>query len=227
MDSVDPDGLLVRRAKAGDYPAFEELVSRHERRLFNLAARLLRQREDAENAVQTAFLNVLEHLDDFREESSFATWITRIVTNAALNILRKRSGIVTVPLRETASQEEEGEIPHPEYIADWRGDPARIVEERELRRILDEAIRALPEKLRLVFVLRDVEGLSVRETAQALGIGEANVKVRLLRARLALREKLTKVFGDETKRVPHAGHGEGGGPASTPAEVVLRSYQDR
>lgn len=227
MRSADPDGPLVRRAKEGDYRAFEELVSRHERRLYNLAARLLRQREDAENAVQTAFLNVLEHLDDFREESSFATWITRITTNAALNVLRKRRGIETVPLRETGSDDEEGEIPHPEYIADWRGDPARIVEENELRRILDEAIIALPEKLRLVFVLRDVEGLGVRETAQALGIGEANVKVRLLRARLALREKLTRVFGDETKRILHAGHHEGGDPASTPAEVMLRSYQDR
>jgi RNA polymerase sigma-70 factor, ECF subfamily len=171
---------------------------------------ILRQREDAENVVQTAFLKMVESLDGFREESAFGTWITRVATNGALNVLRKRKGLPTVSLDGSQSSREEGDIPHPDTIADWRGDPARIVETRELRRILDDAIDGLPENHRLVFVLRDVEGMSVKETAAALGISEANVKVRLLRARLALREVLTRVFGDESRRVvaahDHDGH---------------------
>jgi RNA polymerase sigma-70 factor (ECF subfamily) len=217
------DSVLVARAKAGDYEAFEQLVNRHERRLYALAMNIVRQREDAEDVVQTAFLNALEHLNDFREEASFATWITRIATYAALKVLRKRKGLDIVSLDEATDENEEGEIPHPEYIADWRDDPAKIVEQRELKRILDEAIDALDEKYRLVFVLRDVEGMSVEETANALGISPANVKVRLLRARLALREKLTRAFGDESKRVVRTHHHDD--QKATPAEIILKSYQ--
>ncbi|MCS6860615.1 MAG: sigma-70 family RNA polymerase sigma factor [Abditibacteriales bacterium] len=219
------DSVLVARAKSGDYEAFEQLVSRHERRLYALAMKIVRQREDAEDVVQTAFLDALEHLADFREEASFATWMTRIVTYAALKVLRKRKGLETVSLEEFTSENEEGEIPHPEYIADWRGDPAKIVEQRELKRILDEAIDALDEKYRLVFVLRDVEGMSVEETAKVLGITPANVKVRLLRARLMLREKLTRVFGDESQRVFRSHRHEGDERGATPAEALLKSYR--
>lgn len=221
------DSVLVARAKSGDYEAFEQLVNRHERRLYALAMNIVRQREDAEDVVQAAFLNALEHLHDFREEASFATWMTRIVTYAALKVLRKRKGLDTVSLDDATDENEEGEIPHPEYIADWRGDPAKIVEQRELKRILDEAIDALDEKYRLVFVLRDVEGMSVEETANVLGISPANVKVRLLRARLALREKLTRAFGDESKRPDKSGHRhEGDDKGATPAETILQSYQN-
>jgi len=219
----DQDRELVTRAKAGDFEAFESLVGRHERRLYALSMSILRHREDAENVVQTTFLSVLEHLKEFREESSFATWVSRIATHAALNVLRKRKGLETVPITET--QDEDGEIPHPEHVADWRGDPARVFEQQELRRVLDEAIDALPEKHRLVFILRDVEGFNVEETASLLGISEANVKVRLLRARLALREKLTRVFGDAAHAITHEHDGEAA--RSTPAKEVLRSYQSR
>jgi len=219
------DSVLVARAKAGDYEAFEQLVHRHERRLYALAMNIVRQREDAEDVVQTAFLNALEHLNDFREEASFATWMTRIVTYAALKVLRKRKGLDIVSLDEATDENEEGAIPHPEYIADWRDDPVKIVEQRELKRILDEAIDSLDEKYRLVFVLRDVEGMSVEETANVLGISPANVKVRLLRARLALREKLTRVFGDESKRVVRPHRHEGDDKGATPAEEILRRYQ--
>ena len=109
-------------------------------------------------------LNALEHLDGFREEAAFATWITRVAVNTSLKVLRKRKGLTTVSL-DAGRDEETGEISHPDVIAEWRGDPARIVARKDLRRILDEAIEALPEKHRLVFVLRDVEGLSVREAA--------------------------------------------------------------
>lgn len=224
MTSPDPDLPLLQRARAGDFSAFEGLVDRHERRLYGIAMGILRQREDAENVVQTAFLKVLESLDRFRGESTFATWVSRIATHAALNALRKRKGLPTVSL--DVGDDEDGEIRHPRQLADWRGDPARVVERRELRRILDDAIQTLPEKHRLVFVLRDVEGLSVRETAQALSISEANVKVRLLRARLALREKLAGTFGDGSGAEP-AGHAHGDGERdSTPARDLLRSYEE-
>lgn len=218
------DTTLVARAKAGDFEAFEQLVNRHERRVYALAMNIVRQHEDAQDIVQTAFLSAMEHLSDFREEASFATWISRIATNAALKVRRKQQGLDTLSLDAAMSENETGDIPHPEYIADWRDDPAKIVEGQELKEILDAAIDTLDEKYRLVFVLRDVAGLSVEETASELGISRANVKVRLLRARLALREKLTHVFGDETKRMFRAHRHEGDEHGVTPAEAVLRSY---
>jgi RNA polymerase sigma-70 factor (ECF subfamily) len=210
---MDSDPILVERAKAGDYRAFEILLGRHEARLYSLALRILRQREDAENVVQSSFLSAIEHLGEFRGDSSFGTWISRIATHGALNALRKRRGLPTVSYSEASREDDDGALPHPEFIADWRGDPAEIVERAELRKILGEAIDGLDEKHRVVFVLRDVEGLSVAETARVLGLGESNVKVRLLRARLALREKLTRVFGDPARRV--APHDHSGGVAKS------------
>lgn len=219
----DQDQELLRRARDGDYRSFEELVKRHEQRLFGLAMRILRQREDAENVVQTTFLSALEHLKDFREDSSFGTWVARIATHASLNTLRKRKGLRTVSISE--GDDETGEIHHPQLVAHWRDDPASIVEARELGDILTDAINTLSEKHRLVFVLRDVEGLSVSETAELLDISEPNVKVRLLRARLALRERLTQVFGDGSEPLarPHSHGGDEEG--STPAKRLLENYE--
>jgi RNA polymerase sigma-70 factor (ECF subfamily) len=192
---------IVRRARQGDFGAFEALVAAHERRIYGLALRIVGRRHDAEEVVQQTFLSVIEHLKDFREEAQFSTWLTRIATNHALALLRKRSRRRTVPLAEDGSQEGYDDLPHPQFIAQWRETPEQIASRRETRRILDEALGQLDEKYRLVFVLRDVEGLSTAETAEALGITEANVKVRLLRARLMLREQLTRRFGDEAERV--------------------------
>jgi RNA polymerase sigma-70 factor, ECF subfamily len=191
------DAELVRRAKAGELPAFEELVSRYERRVYSLAYRMLRNQHDAEDVTQQAFLSALEHLADFREESSFATWLMRIASHAGLKIIRKRQGLPTEPL----------DIRHPEFIAVWKAEsdetplssaansPARLAQQNETGQLIEAALAELDEKHRLVFLLRDVEGLSVKETAEATGLTEANVKVRLLRARLQLRERLTRVFG--------------------------------
>jgi len=191
------DQELVNRAKNGDLSAFETLVSRYEQRVFNLAMRMLHNVHDAEDVTQQTFLNALEHLEEFRGDASFATWLYRIATNAALKNLRKKRGLPTVSLEEsTELQEERDTIPHPEYLADWRQSPQELIQNNEVRALIQQALDELDEKHRLVFLLRDVEGLSVKETAQALGISEANVKVRLLRARLQLREKLTRTFGD-------------------------------
>lgn len=212
---MDKDNELVALAKAGDYEAFEQLVIRHERRVYALAMNILRHREDAQDVVQTAFLNAMEHLKDFREEASFGTWITRIATYAALKVRRNRKGANTVSLDAVGEENAADQIPIPEYITAWN-DPAEIVERHELKRILEDAINTLPEKYRLVFALRDVGGMSVEETAKALDISKANVKVRLLRARLALREKLTQIFGDESKRLYRTPHSEETKPDAIP-----------
>jgi RNA polymerase sigma-70 factor (ECF subfamily) len=196
------DGELVRQAQAGELAAFEALARRHEQRVYSLARRMLRHEHDAEDITQQTFLSALEHLEGFRGESTFSTWLLRIATHAALKIIRKRKGLDTVSL-EAATEEQEGfdSIPHPEYIADWRQSPEQLVHKHELQRLLDEALSKLDEKHRLVFLLRDVEGYSVRETAAVLDLSEANVKVRLLRARLQLREHLTQTLGDPATRL--------------------------
>jgi RNA polymerase sigma-70 factor, ECF subfamily len=207
MNSTVLDTELVRAAQAGELAAFEELAARHERRIYALAFRILQNPHDAEDVTQQAFLNAVEHLASFRGEASFATWIGRIATFAALKVIRKRKGLDTVSLEAaTEPREDYDSIPHPEYIADWRQSPEQLVEQNETRRLLDDALAQLDEKHRLVFVLRDVEGMSVKDTAAALGLSEANVKVRLLRARLQLREQLTRVLGDPEKRITRTAH---------------------
>ena len=164
---------------------FEDLVTQNERRVYSLAYRMLRNPHDAEDVTQQTFLSALEHLKDFRQEASFSTWLLRIASHAALKIIRKRKGLPTESL----------DIPHPEFIATWKESPAKLAQQHETRELIEAALAELDEKHRLVFLLRDVEGLSVKETAAATGLTEANVKVRLLRARLQLRERLTRVFG--------------------------------
>ncbi len=208
MDTLQAldDAELVRRAKAGELPAFEALTARHEQRVYTLALRMLHNEHDAEDVTQQTFLSALENLAGFREEARFSTWLLRIATHAALKVLRKRRGLDVVSLDEaTRPDPDTDHIPHPEYIADWRESPERLVQNRETRRLIEEALAELDEKHRLVFLLRDVQGLSVRETAEVLGLTEVNVKVRLLRARLQLRERLTRAFGDPARRLaPHA-----------------------
>jgi RNA polymerase sigma-70 factor, ECF subfamily len=198
---------LVRRARGGELAAFETLADRYEQRVYSLALRMLRHEQDAEDVTQQAFLGALEGLGSFRGDASFSTWLLRIATHAALKVIRKRKGLDTVSLEEaTEPSEDYDSIPHPEYIADWRQSPERLVHKNEIRRLLDEALARLDEKHRPVFLLRDVEGLSVKETAEALGLSEANTKVRLLRARLQLREELTRTLGDPERRVVRGGH---------------------
>jgi RNA polymerase sigma-70 factor, ECF subfamily len=196
------DSEFVQRARAGDLDAFEALTSRYERQVYSLALRLLRHEQDAEDVTQQTFLSVLENLTGFRGEASFATWVLRIATHAALKVIRKRKGLDTVSLEASSeSHAGGGSVPHPEFIADWRESPSQLAERSETRRMLDDALSSLDEKHRLVFLLRDVEGMSVKETAETLNLSETNVKVRLLRARLHLREHLTRLLGDPASRV--------------------------
>ena len=201
------DAELVARAKAGDLEAFDVLVSRHEQRVYSLALRMLRHEQDAEDVTQQTFLSALEGLAGFRGEAAFGTWLLRMATYAALKVIRKRKGLETISLDEaTEPTEEYGSVPHPEFIADWRQSPEQLAQQNETRRLLEAALAGLDEKHRLVFLLRDVQGLSVRETAEALGLSEANTKVRLLRARLQLREELTRTLGDPQRRLMRGEH---------------------
>ena len=201
------DTELVARAKAGELHAFEALTNLYEQRVYSLALRMLRHEQDAEDVTQQTFLSALENLEGFRGDAAFATWLLRIATHAALKVIRKRRGLDTVSLEEAVeAAEADGPLPHPEYIADWRQSPEQLVLNNETQRLLDDALARLDEKHRLVFLLRDVEGLSVKETAEALGLSEANTKVRLLRARLQLREQLTEALGDPGRRVMPSRH---------------------
>ncbi len=206
--TVDEDRDLVRRARSGEFEAFDRLVARHERRVYTLARRILRRPEDAEDVVQETFLSAMKHLKGFREEAAFPTWLLRIATNHALKILRKRRGLRTVPLEESRRSDDEnrGPVPRPVYIAKWREDAEREADRPEIRRLLDRALTELDPKHRAVFLLRDVEGLSTEDAAKALGISVANTKVRLLRARLKLRERLTRSLGDASTRVEGHSH---------------------
>lgn len=209
----ETETALVAQAKAGDFNAFDQLVRSCERRIWAISWRLLGDKEETENAVQTAFLKAMEALDSFRGEAGFCSWMGRIATNESLEILRrrKREGL---SLDALGSDEDDGPMPVPELLVDWREDPSRSVERDEMRRILDDALDTLTPGLRAVFVLRDMEGLSTLETAEQLGISESNAKVRLLRARLALRERLTEAFGGEALVHSHMEHGGLGGLAA-------------
>lgn len=188
----DPGELeLVQRAKAGDVSAFSELVNRYERRILRLAKRITQNEEDAEDVLQDAFLKAYENLDRFQGNSKFYTWLVRIAVNEALMKLRKRKSDRTLPLDEPM---ETGEETVQREIAVWEGNPEQKYTQEELHNILEDAIQSLAPTYRTVFVLRDVEEMSTEETAAALDLSIPAVKSRLLRARLQLREKLTRLF---------------------------------
>ena len=182
---------LVEKARGGNVRAFTELVTRYERNIFRLALHITQNREDAEDVLQEAFLKAFQHLDQFQGQSKFYTWIVRIAVNEALMKLRKRKSDRTVSLDEELDTGEDTLV---REIAVWGEDPEQLYSREELQQILNQAIQSLSAPYRTVFALRDIEELSTEETAAALGLTIAAVKSRLLRARLMLREKLTRVF---------------------------------
>lgn len=185
------ESALVRKAQAGDATAFTDLVEHYERKIYRIAKNITQNDEDAEDVLQESFLKAYEHLGTFQGNSKFYTWIVRIAVNEALMKLRKRKGDKFVSLDEPI---ETGEEEVKREIAVWDDNPEQKYSGEEMRRILDEAVESLKPDFRTVFVLRDIEELSTEETAEALGISVPAVKSRLLRARLALREKLTRQF---------------------------------
>jgi RNA polymerase sigma-70 factor, ECF subfamily len=188
---VNGDLDLVHATQGGDVSAFEELVERYDRKLFRIAEHITHNREDSQDAVQEAFLKAFEHVGDFREDSQFSTWLIRITVNQALMKLRKRRTTKEVPLDEDFQAE--GDV-FPREVADWAPNPEEIYRVSELRDILIKALKGLRPILRTVFVLRDIEELSIDQTAEILHLTPPAVKARLWRARLQLREILSEYF---------------------------------
>jgi RNA polymerase sigma-70 factor (ECF subfamily) len=188
----EDEPVLVAAAKSGDAAAFEELVNRYERKIFRLTMNITRNREDAEDAMQDAFMKAYSHLNNFQEDSRFYTWLVRIAANEALMRLRKRR-----PNQVSLDEPVEGEDDlMPREIQDWGPSPEQRLAQSEMHEILDQVIDQLDPDFRTVFVLRDIEELSTEETAAALGISVPAVKSRLLRARLKLRQKLDRYMRD-------------------------------
>jgi RNA polymerase sigma-70 factor, ECF subfamily len=185
------ESALVARAKSGDMDAFSELVTHYERRVFRMAKQITQNDDDAEDVLQETFLKAYTHLDNFQGNSKFYTWLVRIAVNEALMKLRKRRSDKTVPLDEPINTGEDEMV---REIAVWDENPEESYSREELSSVLNEAIQSLKPAYRTVFVLRDIEELSIEETAEALNLSISAVKSRLLRARLQLREKLTRQF---------------------------------
>jgi RNA polymerase sigma-70 factor (ECF subfamily) len=186
------ESQLINKAKAGDRSALSQLVSNYNERIYNLALRMLRNKEDAEDILQETFLTVLQKLDTFDGRSVFFTWIYRIATNASLMKLRKKKLVYT---EFPDNPDFENSIKNTAFV-DWSQDPLLNVQNKEVKKVLDDAINKLSEIYRMVFILRDIEHLSIKETSKILEISEENVKIRLRRARLFLREKLSNYFSE-------------------------------
>jgi RNA polymerase sigma-70 factor (ECF subfamily) len=185
------EAALVALSRQGDTRAFGELVRRNEGKIFRLAQHVTQNREDAEDVLQETFLKAYEHLDQFQGTAKFYTWIVRIAVNQALMKLRRRKTDRSVSLDETIDTGEDTIV---REVAAWDENPEQRFSRTEIGQILDTSIQSLDPTYRSVFVLRDIDELSTEEAAEALGLSIPAVKSRLLRARLQLREKLTRHF---------------------------------
>ncbi len=185
---------------AGDRAEFARLVDAYSSPIYRLGLRMLGTPQDAEDVLQNTFLNVLTHLSTFEGRSSLSTWLYRIAANEALMLIRKKKPEVNIERSENAQAEDNDEDLLPTQFVDWSALPENELLSGESQKYLDSAIQTLPESMRIVFVLRDVEGLSIKETAEALNLTETNIKTRLLRARMFLREQLSTYYGERVIR---------------------------
>lgn len=181
---------IIEKAQNGDRKAQAELVLRYEKKVFNLALRMMRDKEDAEDVMQETFLTALRKLHTFEGRSQFFTWLYRITMNISLQKLRERNkGNAMVSLSDP-----DIESIHGQHLSEWPAFSGRLMSNNDFRRLLDKAMKELPAIYRSVFILRDLEGLSTIETQKLLDLSESNVKVRLMRARYYLRQNLQKYF---------------------------------
>ena len=190
-DEPENDLILVDRVMSGDRRGFETLVRRHEKRVFRVTLAVLGNTEDAEEAMQDTFVKAFRHIGQFRRESRFATWLTRIAVNEALQKRQARKNTVSL---DDVSEGEVKVFPHKSH--QWHEDPEKLFGKQEVRVMVEDAIRALPQMYRETFVLRDVEGLRAEEAAEILGLTLPAIKSRLLRARLLMREALAARLED-------------------------------
>lgn len=186
--------ISLQALQAGDRAEFARMVDAYSGPIYRLALKMLGQEQDAEDVLQNTFLKALQHIDGFEGRSSLSTWLYRIAANEALMLLRKKRP--EIEMTDTEPEDEDLSEYAPTQFVDWCCMPEDEILSAEARSHLDEAIQTLTESLRIVFLLRDIEGLSIQETSQALNLSETAVKTRLLRARLKLRERLSVYYGE-------------------------------
>ena len=193
----DYEQRLIQRIRDGERDVFYELIRPYEKRVFAAALALLRNEADAEDCAQEAMLKAFKNIQQFRSEARFSTWLIQIAVNEARMRRRKQRADLIEPIEK--DQGEEGAYA-PREFADWREIPSESLERKEVREKLAEALSSIGQIYREVFVMRDMEQLSIEETARALGISTASVKTRLLRARLMLRDLLSPGLGGPWSR---------------------------
>lgn len=186
--------ISIEALRAGDRGEFARLVDTYSGPLYRLALKMLGNPPDAEDVLQNTFLKVFQHIGEFEGRSSLSTWLYRIASNEALMLIRKQHPEII--LTESSPENEENSDYEPAQFTDWCCLPEEEFLSSESRAALDRAVQHLPETLRIVFILRDIEGLSIQETSQALSLSETAVKTRLLRARLRLRDDLSRYYGE-------------------------------
>ena len=197
MDNSTQQDLSIEALRAGDRAEFARLVDAYSTLIYRLGLKMLGNQQDAEDILQNTFLNALTHLANFEGRSSILTWLYRIAANEALMMIRRRKSNFNL---EDMQPEDSDDIALPETFVDWSLLPEKELLSGEGKAVLDKAIKQLPENLRVVFILRDVEDLSIKETAEILNLTEVNVKARLLRARMALREQLSSYYAERAIR---------------------------
>jgi RNA polymerase sigma-70 factor (ECF subfamily) len=185
---------LIDRIRHGERERFAELIRPYERRVYVTALAILQNDADAQEVAQEAILKAFAHLNQFRGDSRFSTWLTRVTINEARMRRRKQHAEIMKPFNELESEDDEGQF-IPQDFADWREIPSEELERKEVRDLLRKALASIADKYREVFVLRDIQHLSIEETAEAIGITPGTVKTRLLRARLMLRDILAPGLG--------------------------------
>ena len=189
------EAALIRRILAGEPELFHELIRPYERLVYVTILTMVRNEAEAEDSAQETMISAFRHLNTFRGDARFSTWLVTIAMNEGRKRLRKAKTAAEDPL-EVLVEEKEGDFT-PAVLTDWREIPLEALERKELRQKLREAVELLPEKYREVFVLRDIEGLNQEETAAAIGINVTLVKVRLHRARMMLQKSLVPYLNSE------------------------------
>lgn len=190
IDQAAPDEELLQRVRKGNEPALEELLRRHQGKIYGLSARMLRNSHDAEEVLQDVALTIFQKAGTFQGRAAVSSWIYRITMNACLMKLRRRPKIQSIPLEEELgpAMNEEGMVT--EMVVDWSSLPREEMDRKELATRIEDAIGELPPEYRTIFVLRDVEGLPAQEACEILNLSLPALKSRLHRARLFLRKKL-------------------------------------
>jgi RNA polymerase sigma-70 factor, ECF subfamily len=199
MDRLDinnkQESLSLEALQTGDRTEFARLVDQYSNQIYRLALKILGDQNDAEDVLQETFIKAYRSLSTFEGRSSLATWLYRIASNEALMLVRKRKPEANMVSSD--GSDDEDDISPPQQIVDWCCLPENELLSSEARQFLDRAVESLSPGLRIVFILRDIQGLSIRETADVLKISEMAVKTRLLRARLQLREELSAYYGEK------------------------------